>query len=94
MMSPVSEEGTPLLRGTPGVTPTTPTGTPQSTRRWSSLTPTGMHSQESHTFSAIVTRWYILALFFMLTANQCLFWFTFSSSPTEVTAYYGISDGA
>ena len=30
---------------------------------------------------------YILALFFVLTANQCLVWFTFSSVPREVEDY-------
>eukprot|EP00041_Stephanoeca_diplocostata_P026258 m.704211 g.704211 ORF g.704211 m.704211 type:complete len:392 (-) comp22919_c0_seq22:1518-2693(-) len=41
----------------------------------------------------VAVRWYILGLFFFLTANQCLFWFTFSSDPTAVSRYYGFGDG-
>ena len=33
-------------------------------------------------------RWYVLALFFWLTASQCLVWFTFSSVPSTVIEYY------
>jgi NADH:ubiquinone oxidoreductase subunit 3 (subunit A) len=33
-------------------------------------------------------RYYVLALFFVLMANQCLFWFTFSADPSTFKAYY------
>jgi len=33
-------------------------------------------------------RFYVLALFFVLMANQCLFWFTFSADPETFKAYY------
>eukprot|EP01043_Picozoa_sp_COSAG02_P057517 COSAG02_NODE_6997_length_3236_cov_43.132930_2_plen_483_part_00 len=33
-------------------------------------------------------RFYVLALFFVLMANQCLFWFTFSADPDTFKAYY------
>jgi len=45
------------------------------------------HSHES-TVGDVLKRWYILGLFFILTANQCLFWFTFSSNPQDVTDEY------
>jgi nitrate/nitrite transporter NarK len=39
-------------------------------------------------------RWYVLAVFVMLTTNQCLVWFTFSSASTPgVPEYYGFGDG-
>mmetsp|Transcript_19946 Transcript_19946/g.59669 ORF Transcript_19946/g.59669 Transcript_19946/m.59669 type:complete len:494 (-) Transcript_19946:57-1538(-) len=89
MMSPISEEGSPLIPSKPPSAPSTPS------RRWAALSPPErlVATAEAGTFAAMATRWYILALFFVLTANQCLFWFTFSSNPTEVSAYYGISDG-
>lgn len=33
-------------------------------------------------------RYYVLALFFVLMANQCLFWFTFSADPATFKKYY------
>eukprot|EP01044_Picomonas_judraskeda_P005843 COSAG03_NODE_567_length_6916_cov_2692.956286_4_plen_485_part_00 len=33
-------------------------------------------------------RYYVLGLFFVLMANQCLFWFTFSADPDTFKAYY------
>lgn len=33
-------------------------------------------------------RFYVLGLFFVLMANQCLFWFTFSADPDTFKAYY------
>jgi FLVCR family MFS transporter len=40
-------------------------------------------------------RWYILALYFVLMANQCLFWFTFAADPTTFEAFFpGLTSGA
>ena len=37
-------------------------------------------------------RRYTLAVFALLTTNQTIFWFTFSSAPIPVNSYYGTSD--
>lgn len=35
---------------------------------------------------------YTLAVFALLTTNQTVFWFSFSSAPAPVNAYFGTSD--
>ena len=37
-------------------------------------------------------RYYLVFMYFMLTQNQCLFWFTFSSAPDPIEAYYQMGD--
>lgn len=69
-------------------------GTLYRIRGWSGLRPLGrrgtisdaVHDTTPQTW-VVAQRWYMLALFFSLTANQCLVWFTFSSNPTEVSRH-------
>ena len=64
----------------------TGSGTWYLERRWSGLRPLqSVGAADTTGVWVVAQRWYILALFFTLTANQCLVWFTFSSNPTEVS---------
>eukprot|EP00727_Mastigamoeba_balamuthi_P001601 m51a1_g11438 hypothetical protein (573) ;mRNA; r:19357-21498 len=39
-------------------------------------------------------RWYILFVFSLLSATQCIVWFTYSCVPAEAMEYYGMGEGS
>jgi FLVCR family MFS transporter len=55
------------------------------------LQPRASHSCLQHTQHSIPPR-YVLAVFAFLTTNQTVFWFSFSSAPDPVNAYFGTTD--
>ena len=51
-----------------------------------------MSLEQDAPFKQHASRWYILAVFSLLAAVQCLAWGTFSQAPVFVGAYYGLLD--